>query len=106
MPGFDPASAPVASCGVLGFLEASNSYSFDYSRVGWRPPGGRPAWTCGRVRGRRRADCSRAGQARRTAVVRIQERRSGGLCAVPVSCASGMLRHSGNRIVGPIRMAD
>ena len=30
MPGFGPASAPVASCGVLGFLEALNSYRFDY----------------------------------------------------------------------------
>ena len=37
MPGFGPASAPVASCGVLGFLEASNSYKIDYSRVGWTP---------------------------------------------------------------------
>jgi hypothetical protein len=26
MPGFGPASAPVANCGVLGFLGALNSY--------------------------------------------------------------------------------
>jgi len=35
MPGFGPASAPVASYGVLGFWEASDSYNFDYSGVGW-----------------------------------------------------------------------
>jgi hypothetical protein len=31
MLGFGPASAPVAACGVLGFLEASSSYKIDYS---------------------------------------------------------------------------
>ena len=30
MPGFGPASAPVASCGVLGYLGAPDSYNFDY----------------------------------------------------------------------------
>jgi len=30
MPGFGPASAPVANCGGLGFLEASSSYKIDY----------------------------------------------------------------------------
>jgi len=34
MPGFGPASAPVAACGVLGFLEAPNSYKIDYIQVG------------------------------------------------------------------------
>ena len=38
MPGFGPASAPVASCGVLGFLEAPSSYKIDYSKLGWTPP--------------------------------------------------------------------
>ena len=39
MPGFGPASAPVASCGVLGFLEAPSSYNFDYIGVDpWREP--------------------------------------------------------------------
>src|SRR5437762_2508316 len=31
MPGFGPASAPVANCTVLGFLEASSSHKFDYN---------------------------------------------------------------------------
>jgi len=31
MPGFGPASAPMASRGVLGFLEAPSSYKIDYS---------------------------------------------------------------------------
>jgi hypothetical protein len=30
MSGFGRTSAPVAICGVLGFLEASNSYKIDY----------------------------------------------------------------------------
>ncbi len=30
--GFGAASAPVAACGILKFLEASNSYNFDYRR--------------------------------------------------------------------------
>jgi hypothetical protein len=30
MSGFDRTSASVAICGVLGFLEASNSYKIDY----------------------------------------------------------------------------
>jgi hypothetical protein len=38
MPGFGPASAPVASCGVWGFLEAPDSYKFDYNGLGWTPP--------------------------------------------------------------------
>jgi hypothetical protein len=38
MPGFGPASAPVASCGVLGFLEASSSYKIDYSAGGGPGP--------------------------------------------------------------------
>jgi hypothetical protein len=33
MPGFGPASAPVAICGVWGFLEAPGSYNFDYNRM-------------------------------------------------------------------------
>ena len=32
MSAFGPTSAPVASCGVLGFPEASSSYNFIYSR--------------------------------------------------------------------------
>ena len=38
MSGFRRTSAPVAICGILGFLEALDSYNFDYSRVGWTPP--------------------------------------------------------------------
>jgi hypothetical protein len=34
MSGFGRTSAPVAICGVLGFLEALNSYKFDYTS-GW-----------------------------------------------------------------------
>jgi hypothetical protein len=30
MSGFGRTSAPVAICGVLGFLEALNSYNFDF----------------------------------------------------------------------------
>ena len=36
MPGFGPASAPVAICGVLGFLEAPSSYKFDYIRLAFQ----------------------------------------------------------------------
>ena len=35
MSGFGRTSAPVAICGVLGFLEALNSYKFDYIEMGW-----------------------------------------------------------------------
>jgi len=35
MPGFGPTSAPVATCGILGFLAASSSYKIDYNGVGW-----------------------------------------------------------------------
>jgi len=35
MPGFGPASAPVANCGVLGFLEAPSSYKIDYKWLGF-----------------------------------------------------------------------
>jgi hypothetical protein len=38
MSGFGRTSAPVAICGVLRFLEALDSYKFDYSGVGWTPP--------------------------------------------------------------------
>ena len=31
MSAFGPTSAPVANCGVLGFLEASSSYKIDYN---------------------------------------------------------------------------
>jgi hypothetical protein len=34
MSGFCRTSAPVAICGVLGFLEALNSYKFDYNGLG------------------------------------------------------------------------
>jgi hypothetical protein len=34
MPGSGPASAPVASCGVLRLLEALDSYNFDYTPFG------------------------------------------------------------------------
>jgi hypothetical protein len=34
MPDFGPASAPVASWGVLEFLEASSSYKIDYNAMG------------------------------------------------------------------------
>ena len=33
MPGFGPASAPVATCGILGFLAALSSYKIDYNGV-------------------------------------------------------------------------
>jgi hypothetical protein len=48
MPGFGPASAPVAICGVLAFLEASNSYKFDYIGVDHAAP-----WQAGAVRSQR-----------------------------------------------------
>jgi len=32
--GFWPASAPVATCGVWGLLEALDSYNFDYNGLG------------------------------------------------------------------------
>jgi hypothetical protein len=35
--GFGTASAPVATYGVLGFLEARDSYKIDYSGVGLDP---------------------------------------------------------------------
>src|ERR1019366_3821527 len=38
MPGFGPASAPVAACGVLGFLEALGSYNLDFSPISSRTP--------------------------------------------------------------------
>jgi len=38
MPGFGPASAPVANCGVLEFFEASSSYRIDYIDLGWTLP--------------------------------------------------------------------
>jgi len=40
MAGHGAASAPVAACGVLGLLEASGSYNFDY--IAWDGP---PGWT-------------------------------------------------------------
>ncbi len=45
MPGFGLASAPVASCGVLGFLEASSSYKIDYIPPAAFSPDGRTVVT-------------------------------------------------------------
>jgi hypothetical protein len=37
MSGFGRTSASVAICGVLGLLEALDSYRFNYIRVVWTP---------------------------------------------------------------------
>ena len=58
MSGFGRTSAPVAICGVLGLLEALNSYIFDYSGGLYAPA----AWGTSAPRPRRPASKTLANQ--------------------------------------------